>query len=388
MIYLDNCATTALAPGVAATMAQALEECFGNPSSIHQAGRCSARALADARRVLADSLHARPSEIVLTSGGTEANNLVLHSAIRGALRETGRAHVVTSAVEHASVANRLEWEMRQHPGQVEVTRLPVDRHGRISPGQLDAVLQSRPDTCLVALLHCNNETGVLLDLEALWPVRLRHPRVPLHLDIVQSYLKFPFDVRTMPVDYLTAAAHKVHGPKGAGFAWVRDGMVVEPLVVGGAQEKYRRAGTEDVAAAAGFAHAVKTTPPPQELHHLLARLEEVFFDTLRGESVPFEINGPLDHARRMAGIVNIAFPGVENKEDLLIALDLDGVMVSSTSACHSGVVSDSLVLQAMGLSPDRRAGSIRIGLSRFLSEDDVREGARRICRAAKRFQER
>lgn len=388
MIYLDNCATTPLDPSVPPVMVRVMEECFGNPSSIHAAGRRAARVLAEARRVLADSLGARPSEIVLTAGGTEANNLVLSGVIESALRAQERVHIVTSAVEHASVAARLAWEVRRRPDRVEVTPLGVDGEGRISPDELDAVLRARPDTRLVSLLHCNNETGALQDLDALMAVRLRHPRVPFHLDIVQSYLKFPFDVRTLPVDFLTVAAHKVHGPKGAGFAYVRDGLVLEPHLVGGAQEKYRRAGTENVAAAAGFAQAVRAAPDPASLHAALAALEAALLETLRAEGAGFVINGPEESGgRRMTGIVNLSFPGVLNKEDLLIALDLDGVMLSSTSACHSGVVSDSAVLQAMGIAEERRAGAVRIGLSRFLSEAEVREAARRIARAARRIAE-
>jgi cysteine desulfurase len=382
MIYLDNCATTPLAPEAAEAMRRVQLECFGNPSSIHGAGRRAARELTEARAALAASIGARAGEIVLTSGGTEANNLAIGSAIHRAARQ-GRVHVVTTRTEHASVAKRLEYEIRERGEALRVTWLPVDSVGRIDPQELNASIL--PETRLITILHCNNETGVMQDLEALAAVRLKNPQVLLHLDIVQSYLKHAFNVHTLPVDFLSTSAHKVHGPKGAGFLYVRDGVEIEPQIIGGAQEKFRRAGTENVAGAAGFAAAVRSAPPVDELHERLASLEGTFLATLRAEGVAFSLNGPVDHNRRAPGTFNLSFDAVRNKEDLQIACDLQDVMVSSTSACHSGVVAESHVLRAMGRSPRACAGSLRICFNRYQAEAEATDAARILARCATRL---
>jgi len=383
MIYLDNCATTPLDPAAAEEMTRVSCECFGNPSSIHHAGRCASKALNDAREKIAATLSARPGEIVFSSSGTEANNFVISAAARQSGSQGGPVHIVTSAVEHASVANRLAYEARNNPGAVEVTVVGVDQQGGLRFDELRAAI--RPETRLLALLHCNNETGPLLDIERVFALKNEHPQMLLHLDIVQSYLKHPFDVRAMPADYLTVSAHKICGPKGIGFVYVREGAPCDPLLVGGAQERYRRAGTENVAAAAGFARAAELMPPAQELRTRFIALERAFFGALDDEGARCWLNGPPDHTRRQPGIFNLSFPGLKNKEDLIIACDLDGIMLSSTSACHSGTVTDSHVLKAMGLPEERRAGAVRICFNKFQTEDEVRQGAAIIARGARRM---
>ncbi len=382
MIYLDNCATTPMDPTATQELARVAAECFGNPSSIHAIGRCAARELDNARSFLASTIGAQPQEIVFTSSGTEANNFVLAAVIHASLRRGQRVHIVTSAVEHASVLKRLEYELAEHPGQVEVTYVGVDSVGRVRMDELRRAI--REETRLVSLLHCNNETGTLQDLEALAALRLAHPHVLLHLDVVQSYTKMPFDVRLLPVDYLTASAHKVYGPKGMGFVYVRSGAPAEPLLVGGAQERFRRGGTENVAAAAAFAAAVRSIPPHQELTQRYAHFERLFFQILDEEGVRYRLNGPADHARRLAGIFNLSFFGVPNKEDLLVACDLEGLMISSTSACHSGVVRDSHVLAAMGVPEAERRGAVRVAFNKFHREEDVVSAARILARCARR----
>ncbi len=381
MIYLDHCATTPLDPAAAEVMARTARDCFGNPGSLHTAGRRAAKVLADSRGVLAESLGARPSEILLTSSGTEANNVVIATVVAH-FRRRETVHIVTTPAEHASIYKRLEWEARGDSHALDVSVVAVDRGGRLDADALRASV--RDDTRLISVLHCNNETGVLQDLDLLREIKLAHPRTLLHLDIVQSYLRAPFDTGLFPADFLTAASHKVHGPKGAAFLYVRDGLSVEPLLIGGAQEKFRRAGTEDVAAVAGFAEAVRRAPHPAEYRTRLAEMEAAFLETLAGEGAEFRINGPADGALRMPGIVSLAFPGVRNKEDLLIACDLEGLMISSTSACHSGVVADSHVLRAMGVPETLRNGSVRLGFGRTLGRAQVIEGARILARAARR----
>lgn len=369
-------------PEACRELARVAAECFGNPSSIHTAGRCAARELEAAREFLAQTLGARPQEIVFTSSGTEANNFVIASVVHAAAQEGRHIHLITSAVEHPSILKRLEYELREHPHLLEVTPIGVDRVGRL---RLDELRRSiRDDTRLISLLLCNNETGTLQDLEAIAAIRLAHPHVLLHLDIVQSYGKLPLDVRTLLADFLTVSGHKIYGPKGIGFAYVREGVPVEPLVVGGAQERFRRGGTENVPAVAAFAAAVRSLPPVETILARYIEFERLFFRVLDEEGVEYVLNGPADHARRLPGIFNVSFRGVANKEDLLVACDLEGLMVSSTSACHSGVVKDSHVLAAMGVPEPERRGAVRIAFNKFHTEADIERGARILARCAKR----
>jgi len=383
MIYLDNCATTRADPAVVEEMNRTAQECFGNPSSIHTVGQKAAATLTQARRIVADSLHATPNEIVFMSSGTEANNLVLSSVIRRCARAQRQCRIVTTAVEHASIRERLRYEQVGSPA-LDVTYVPPDNEGRIDFEQFARWV--RFDTDLITILHCNNETGVLQDLAAIKDLKLRFPRALLHLDIVQSYLKVPFDVCELPVDFLTISGHKIYGPKGAGALFVRNGVELDPLIVGGAQEKFRRAGTENVVAVAGFAEAVKRFPPPGELIQRFAEFERIFFEGLKGGGTNFVINGPHESGElRIPGTFNISFPGVKNKEDLQIGCDLEGVMVSSTSACHSGVVSESHVLKAMEIAAERMVSSLRICFSKYLSAEDVKQATQTIAEVAKRL---
>ena len=385
MIYLDNCATTQPLPEVLEVMARVSRDCFGNPSSIHAAGRRAGAELARAREVLAASLEARPSEIVLTSSGTEANNMVVSGVISRLASQAPQevVRVVTSACEHASVRTVLQWGKRRRGDGLEVVEIGVDREGRLLVPDLERALEQ--PVHLLTLLHCNNETGVLQDLELLRRVRFNNPRMLLHLDVVQSYTKHKLSVRELPVDFLTTAAHKIHGPRGAAFLFVRDGAEFDPLLLGGAQEKFRRAGTEDVAAATGIACAVELAPSPEEHRAHAARLEAAFCDELNALGTRWSLNGAPDHDRRMAGIFNLSFPGVRNKEDLQIACDLDGVCVSSTSACHSGVVSASHVLAAMGVPVHLQAGALRFAVSRHQTEDEIRQAARITAKVVRRL---
>jgi cysteine desulfurase len=383
MIYLDNCATTPLDDCVAEAMLRAGSDHFGNPSSIHAAGRRAAKVLLDSRAVMAKSIGARPDEIVLTSSGSEANNMVVGSAV-GNCAASGSNHILISAIEHASVYKTAEYYASR--GELRFDAIGVDGFGRLRAGDLESAVTA--DTRLLSVIHCNNETGVLQDLEALFAFKLRHPTILLHLDIVQSYLKHDFDVRTMPVDFLTTSAHKLHGPKGIGFCYIRSGVEAGMLIVGGSQEKFRRAGTENVAAAVGYAEAIRRHPEPAKIHEEFRTLEMLLLSELKRNGARFSILGPPESGTmRMPGILNLGFEGVRNKEDLQIACDLEGLMLSSTSACHSGVVADSHVLQAMNIAPEKRAGSIRICFNRFNTPDEIRLAAGIISKAAHRLGE-
>lgn len=358
--YLDNCASTMLDTRVAQAISRAMTDVAGNPSSIHHEGQRTARALAQARATVADSLGARPPEIVLTSSGTEANNLAVRGVISHAVRTTGSAHVVTSTVEHASVSTALKWEQRLLGDRLRVTQVPVDGDGALDLPALDAALAG-DDVSLVSLLYVNNETGVIQDLDALKARKLAHPAIPWHLDLVQAYTRLPWDVRLLPFDLLAVSAHKIHGPMGVGALYVRGGTAMDALLVGGAQEKYRRAGTENLLGAIGLAEAVQIAPSPEERSRHLTLLETEFLGALHSLDTRFRIQGAKHPgARRLPGFLNLSFPGAACREDLQIALDLEGVSLSSTSACHSGVSEPSHVLRAMGITGEALEGAIRL----------------------------
>lgn len=377
LLYLDHCATTPPCEEAISAAARVQREFFGNPSSLHRTGQRAARELGRARRVLAELLNAKAREIVFCSSGTEANNLALRGSAERAMREQGRARLVVGAASHASVLKCAEHLQFLHGAKAEVILAPVRADGTTDFVSLAALVAE--DTTLVSLLHGNNETGALEDLAALQQLRMNRPRVRIHLDVVQSFGKVPLDWADLPADLLTASSHKIHGPRGAAVLVVRDGVELEPLFTGGAQEKFRRAGTEDVAAVCGMAAAAAATPPGAAHAANLARLEAAFIASLAAEGIEFERNGPDETAHRLPGVFNLSFRGVRHKEDLLVACDLEGLQVSAASACHSGVVADSHVLTAMGLPAERRQGAIRFGLSRYQSELDMREAARRLA---------
>ncbi len=380
--YLDNCATTPMAPEVAAAITDCMARIHGNPSSIHHEGRLAAHALAEARKTIAESIGAKPAEIVFTGSGTEANNLAIASAISRAVKNHGRAKVITSTTEHAGVRTRLAWEKRIHGDALEVCYVPVDSIGQLCLEKLDEYLS--PETTLVAFLLVNNETGVTQNVDELRKRKFAYPKVPWLLDVVQAHTKIQMDVRLWPFDMMSFAAHKIYGPKGIGALYVRSGFDIDPMIVGGSQEKYRRAGTENMLGAVGFAAAVDLAPSPTAYCERLAVLEKAFLEELKQHVQDFQINGEVPVANsgdvaRLPGFLNLSFAGVVSREDLQIALDLEGVSLSSTSACHSGVVEESHVLEAMGLAGERRSGAIRLLFGRYQTEEDARQSANIIA---------
>jgi cysteine desulfurase len=384
-IYLDNCANTPAAPEVIQAMAAALAK-SGNPSSIHHEGRRAAHLLRDARQTVAESIGARPAEIVFCGSGTEANNLAIGGILSRAIREKGRARVVTSTVEHASIRTRLAWEKRAHGDQLDLVEIGVDGDGALRMDELSEALGT--DTTLAAFLLVNNETGVVQNLDLLKQHKLAHPNIPFLLDAVQAQGKLALDMRLLPFDLLSFSAHKIYGPAGVGALYVRGGLELDPLVFGGSQEKFHHAGTENLAGIVGFAEAINLLPPPDETNGKLADLEAVYLEELRRAGCEFQINGPTDHwkesatagiasgaATRLPGFLNLSFSGVADRGDLQIALDLAGVSLSSTSACHSGVTEESHVLAAMGIDGERRSGAVRLLFSRYHTVQDARRAA-------------
>jgi cysteine desulfurase len=361
-VYFDYNATTPLAPVALEAVLAATRDIFGNASSVHHFGQQAKAVLDDARSAVAGLLHGDPSEIVFTSGGTEADNAAIRGAAE-ALEPTGRRHLVASAIEHEAVLNTLKALARRG---WRTTLVPVDSSGVVSPDRIREAMAD--DTVLVSVMHANNEIGTIQPIAAIAAVA--HERGALmHTDAVQSAGKIPVDVRSLGVDLLAMSAHKLNGPKGAGVLWVKRGTRLQPLLSGGKHERNRRAGTENVPAIAGMGAAVqlavqKMAAEGARLSALRDQLEEGILARVPGTSV----NGARD--ARVPNTTNISFDRVE-AESLLIALDLEGIAVSTGSACSSGTLEPSHVLRAMGFPPHRTQNSLRFSLGMFSTGDEV-----------------
>jgi len=351
-IYLDNNATTAIHPDVLDVLQTSLRDVFGNASSIHNEGQTARRVIENARESVAKLLGATAREVIFTSGGTESNN----AAIFGAVGDDLRCHIVTTSIEHPSVAEAVrELERRGCP----VTRVAPSRSGDVSAEEVLAAI--RPETKLVTVMMANNETGVIQPVEAIGPA-CRERGVHFHVDAVQAAGKIPIDVSALSCDTLAISAHKLHAPKGIGALYVRRGVTMAAHIVGGAQERRRRAGTENVPLAAAFSTAAGLTYPSEEIAAMRDRLESHLSTldvTINGADVP-----------RLPNTSNVTFHGADG-EGIVIALDLSGVAVSTGSACSSGRVEPSPVLLAMALTPDQARSTVRFSLSRFTTEQEV-----------------
>ena len=363
--YFDHNATTPVHPEVAETVARVLRDEFGNPSSVHRYGQRAKAILDDARGAVAGLIGGDPSEIVFTSGGTEADNFALRG-VAEALEPTGRRHLIASAIEHEAVLNTLKALAKRG---WKTALLPVDARGIVSPDALRAALAATPDAvALVAVMHANNEVGTIQPVAEL--AAIAHERGALfHTDAVQSTGKVPVNVRDLDVDLLALSAHKFNGPKGAGALWIKRGTRMAAHLTGGRHERNRRAGTENVAGIAGLGAAAalargKMASETGAIAALRDRLEAGVLARVPGTAV----NG--DVASRVPNTANISFEGIE-AESLLIALDLEGFAVSTGSACSSGALEPSHVLRAMGLPAHRTQNSIRFSLGLGNTAEEV-----------------
>jgi cysteine desulfurase len=364
-VYFDHNATTPVDPAVVDAMVRVLaseQGAYGNPSSIHQFGQRAKGILDEARTAVADLIRAEASEVVFTSGGTESDNF----AIRGvaeALEAAGRRHLVASAIEHEAVLTTFKALARRG---WTTTLLPVDASGIVSPAALEAALTDK--TALVSVMHANNEIGTVQPIAEL--ARLAHARGALfHTDAVQSVGKILVDVRALGVDLLSLSAHKFNGPKGAGALWIKRGTRVTAILTGGKHERNRRAGTENVPGIAGLGAAAalasrKLAAEADRLAQLRDRLETGILERIPGTAV----NGARQD--RVPNTANVSVDGIE-AESLLIALDLEGIAVSTGSACSSGTLEPSHVLRAMGFPAHRTQNSIRVSLGAGNTDEQV-----------------
>ena len=361
-VYFDYNATTPLSAGAAEAVMRATREVFGNASSVHHFGQQAKATMDEARSAVATLLNADPSEIVFTSGGTESDNLAIRGAAE-ALEPTGRRHLIASVIEHEAVLNTFRALARRG---WRTTLLPVDSSGVVSPDRLREAIDA--DTALVSVMHANNEIGTIQPVAAIAAIAHEHGAL-MHTDAVQSTGKIAVDVRAIGVDLLSLSAHKFNGPKGAGVLWIKRGTRMQPTMTGGKHERNRRAGTENVAAIAGLGVAAtvaagKMAAEASRVSALRDRLEAGILRDVPGTAV----NGA--RHSRVPNTTNISFDRVE-AESLLIALDLEGIAVSTGSACSSGTLEPSHVLKAMGLPSHRTQNSLRFSLGMFSTQEEV-----------------
>ncbi|EOH60862.1 cysteine desulfurase family protein [Enterococcus mundtii] len=372
-IYLDHAATTPMHPLVIKEMMDIMEGTFGNPSSIHRFGRMAHEKLENARQIVADSLHARPHEIIFNSGGTEGDNTaILETAFS---RQNEGKHLITTVIEHPAVLNTMKY--LENKG-FEVTYLPVDQKGNISIADFRSAL--REDTILVSIMYGNNEIGNLLPIKEIGEILREHPAY-FHTDAVQAYGNQTIHPQELGIDLLSISGHKINGPKGIGFLYKRDGVNIPPLLLGGEQEEKRRAGTENLAGICGLAKAVEilTLEEREARNKKYLDFQQLILDKLTENEIEYAINGDLTN--KLPHVLNLRIPGIVN-DLLLMKLDLQGFAISIGSACTAGNIEPSHVLEAMyGKGTPFLKESIRISFGYGNTEEEVQRFADGLVKA-------
>jgi cysteine desulfurase len=362
--YFDHAASTPLSPSVWEAMAPYFHSFYGNPSSIHQFGRKLKVALEKARRTIADLLNCAPTDIVFTSGGTEADNMVL----RGVVEKYAIDHIISSPLEHHAVLHTLEAIQKRYP--VQVHYLSVSQNGEIDIEELETLLKTfYGKKVLVSLMHVNNELGVLYDLHIIGHL-CREYGAFFHSDTVQSLPYIQLNLLEAPVDYIVASAHKFYGPKGIGFLFQREGKGVAPLIHGGSQEREFRAGTENVAAIVGMAKALEETYANlSEQNAYLGELKTYVIEKIKHYFPDARFNGATDPEHSIPSTLNVSFPGSDQM--LVYQLDLHGIAVSGGAACSSGSQKGSHVIEALNLPESYRNNVIRISFGKLNTKEEI-----------------
>ncbi|MEN6594858.1 MAG: cysteine desulfurase NifS [Clostridiaceae bacterium] len=361
-VYLDNAATTMVRQEVLDAMIPAFTTYYGNPSSLHEFARDAGKLVDEARLKVASAIGAKPDEIVFTGGGSESDNMVLRG-VAAANKKKGK-HIITSAVEHHAVLYTLQAMERE--GVAELTILPVDEYGLVTPEQVkDAI---RDDTVLVSIMFANNEVGTIMPVAEIGKV-CREKGVLFHTDAVQAVGHVPVNVNEMNIDMLSMSAHKFHGPKGIGALYIKKGVRVPALIIGGGQEKKRRAGTENVPGIVGLGRAIELAVEHMEANALrVGALRDKLMAGIPAAIADVKLNG--HPTKRLPNNVNYSIRFIEG-ESILLMLDINGIAASSGSACTSGSLDPSHVLLAMGLPHEVAHGSLRLTLSEFTTEDEI-----------------
>lgn len=361
-IYLDNAATTRVLDEVVEAMRPYFTDYYGNPSSLHSFARDAYKGLDQSRAIVASALNAKPEEIIFTGGGSEGDNMIIRG-IASAYKKKGK-HIITSAVEHHAVLHTLQ--AMERDGTAEVTYLPVDEYGRVTAEQVEAAI--RPDTVLVTIMFANNEVGTIMPIAQIGAV-CRKAGVFFHTDAVQAVGHVPVDVEKMNIDLLTLTAHKFHGPKGVGAIFVKKGVRIPSMILGGGQERNKRAGTENVAGIVGLATALRYQVEHMEenTQKMLVLRDRLLFG-IPTRIADVKLNG--HPTERLPNNVNYSIRFIEG-ESILLMLDLNGIAASSGSACTSGSLDPSHVLLAMGLNHETAHGSLRLTLSEFTTPEEI-----------------
>jgi cysteine desulfurase len=362
-VYLDNAATTPMLPQVVDAMLPFMCEHFGNPSSSHSFGRKTKTAIEQSRRAIAARLHCPPSSICFTSGGTEADNLALYAAVE----HQGCRRILTLPSEHSAVIKTAE--RYGQTGAATCALIPMDDTGHVNLSALDELLADGPKT-LVSVMHGNNEVGLIQDLNAIGSVCRTHGAL-FHSDTVQTMGHYPLDLSVLPVDFATCSAHKIHGPKGIGFLYVREGLKVGALILGGSQERAMRGGTENLIGIVGLAEAIKLAFDGHEEHEkhvraLKRRMVEGLVKSIPG--IRFNVQSDRDYA--LYTVLNVSFPPHRKNGMLMFLLDLEGVACSGGSACSSGSPRPSHVLEALNCHDPNRV-ALRFSFSRLTTEAEI-----------------
>lgn len=360
-VYLDNAATTALSPRVLEAMLPYFTQYYGNPSSVHAFGREAKQGLDKARDQVAKALHCEPSEVIFTGCGTESDNTVL-LGVAQRYGDKGK-HIITTNVEHHAILHTCEYLEKQG---YSVTYLPVDQDGLVTAEQVAAAI--RPDTILVSIMFANNEVGTIMPIQEIGAV-CKEKGVLFHTDAVQAVGHIPVDVQTMHIDMLSLSAHKFHGPKGVGALYCRKGIRLPSYIMGGAQERGRRAGTENVAGIVGLGAAIQlATERLEENRAKMTALRDRLMTGIQARISEVKLNG--HPTNRLPNNVNFSFKYIEG-ESILLMLDMNGIAASSGSACTSGSLDPSHVLLALGLPHEIAHGSVRLTLGDETTEEDI-----------------
>ncbi len=361
-IYFDNAATTALDPEVLDAMMPYFTEKFGNPSSIYSYGRETRMAIENARKSVAKILNAHPAEIFFTSGGTESSN----TAITGSVHDLGCKHIISSPLEHHATLHCVE--NLYNNGAVELSQVKVLPNGHIDINDLEKLLEQSKKKCLVTLMHANNETGNITDIEAVGNLCKKYSAI-FHSDTVQTVGHYAFDLRKLPVHFITGASHKFHGPKGVGLLYINENIKIKPFIQGGSQERNMRAGTENIYGIVGFAKALElATLNHDNDSQKIRALKNYMYKKLQEQIGGVYFNGD-DNGHSLYTVLSVAFPKTEKSEMLLFNLDINNICASGGSACTSGADAGSHVIRAINNNPNYI--TVRFSFCKYNTEEEV-----------------
>ena len=361
-VYLDNAATTPIAKEVIEAMLPVLENGFGNPSSTHFFGRQTKALIETSRRTIAQLINCKASEIIFTSGGTEADNMALFSSVH----LMGVKHIITSTIEHHAVGHTAE--AIEKAGLAKISYVKIDEKGQVDLANLERLLQSGEKT-LVSLMHANNEIATLIPLKKVSEICRKYNAL-FHSDTVQTMGHYAFDLADLDIDFITCAAHKIHGPKGIGFLYVNKNVKVEALIHGGAQERGFRGGTENVYGIVGLAKAMELAYEDVAAHQAhVQELKTYMIQQLKASFETISFHGEIDPERSLYTVLNVCFPKTDKAGMLLFTLDLKGVAVSGGSACTSGASKGSHVLE--GINADMTRPNARFSFSRYTTKEEI-----------------